>query len=113
MYKFTIMTPVKGIIIAYLALNKDLAKSISDTTVLLFVTIYCLVMSLLTSVKQVFPNNWNAIINGTLWKKSHAWNISIILISSYVNAVINAGDISFHSAIYVERNLEIFKYLQQ
>ena len=33
----------------------------------------------------------------------------MILITSYVNVVINVGDISFH----VERNLEIFKYLQQ
>ena len=53
-----------------------------------------------------------AIINGTL-QKSHAWNISMMLITSYVNLVINAGDISFHSAIYVERNLEMVKYLQQ
>ena len=37
----------------------------------------------------------------------------MILITSYVNVVINVGDISFHSAMYVERNLEIFKYLQQ
>ena len=37
----------------------------------------------------------------------------MILITNYVNVVINAGDISFYSAIYVERNLEIFKYLQQ
>ena len=37
----------------------------------------------------------------------------MILITSYVNVVINAGDISLHSAMYVERNLEMFKYLQQ
>ena len=46
-------------------------------------------------------------------EKSHAWDIYIMLITSYVNVVINAGDIYFHSAIYVERNLQIFKYLQQ
>ena len=33
------------------ALNQDFAKSICDTTVLLFGTIYCLVVSLLMSVK--------------------------------------------------------------
>ena len=53
------------------------------------------------------------MIDGTLWKKSHTWNISVILITSYVDVVINAGDISFHGTIYVERNLEIIKYLQQ
>ena len=37
----------------------------------------------------------------------------MILITSYVNVVINVDDISFHSAMYVERNLEIVKYLQQ
>ena len=37
----------------------------------------------------------------------------MILITSYVNVVINFGNISFHCAMYVERNLEIFKYLQQ
>ena len=37
----------------------------------------------------------------------------MISITSYVNVVINAGDISFHIGICVERNLEIFKYLQQ
>ena len=37
----------------------------------------------------------------------------MILITSYVNVVINVGDISFHSAMYVETNMEIFKYLQQ
>ena len=37
----------------------------------------------------------------------------MILITSFVNAVINVGNISFHGAMYVERNLEIFKYLQQ
>ena len=37
----------------------------------------------------------------------------MILITSYVNVLINVGDISFHSAIYVEKSLEIFKYLQQ
>ena len=31
----------------------------------------------------------------------------MILITSYVNVVINVGDTSFHSAMYVERNLEI------
>ena len=48
-----------------------------------------------------------------LCEKSHAWNIPMILLTSYVNLVINAGDMSFHSAIYVEKNLEIFEYLQQ
>ena len=37
----------------------------------------------------------------------------MILITTFVNVVINVGNISFHSAMYVERNLEIFKYLQQ
>ena len=37
----------------------------------------------------------------------------MILITSYVNVEIHVGDISFHSAMYVERNMEIFKYLQQ
>ena len=37
----------------------------------------------------------------------------MILITSYVNVVITVGDISFNSAMYVERNLEILKYLQQ
>ena len=37
----------------------------------------------------------------------------MILITSYVNVVINVGNISIHNAMYVERNLEIFKYLQQ
>ena len=37
----------------------------------------------------------------------------MILIISYVNVVTNVGYISFHNAMYVERNLEIFKYLQQ
>ena len=43
-----------------------------------------------------------------LCEKPHAWNISMILITSYVNVAINAGDISLRSATYVERNLEIF-----
>ena len=37
----------------------------------------------------------------------------MILITSYVNVAINVGDISLHSAMNVQRNLEIFKYLQQ
>ena len=38
-------------------LSQDLAKLICDTMVLLFGTVYCLVESLLMSVKQFFPNN--------------------------------------------------------
>ena len=34
MYKFIIMTPVKGIIIMHLALNQGLVKSICDTSVI-------------------------------------------------------------------------------
>ena len=72
MYKFTITTPVKEIIIMYLALNQDLAKSICDTTVLLFGTVYCLVVSLFMSVKQFFSKQLNcAIIDGTLWKVTY------------------------------------------
>ena len=46
----------------YLAWSQDLAKSICDTMVLLFGTVYCLVESLLMSVKQFFPNNWNGTL---------------------------------------------------
>ena len=60
---------MQGTIIMYLALNQDLEKSICDTMVLLFGTIYYLVVSLLMSVKQFFSKQLKcAIINGTLWK---------------------------------------------
>ena len=69
MYKFTIMTPVRRIIIMCLGLNQDLAKSTCDTTVLLFGTTYCPVVSLLMPVMQFFPKNLKcAIIEGTLWR---------------------------------------------
>ena len=45
----------QGIFIMYLALNQDLAKSICDTMVLLFGTIYCLMSS------SFFPKNWNML----------------------------------------------------
>ena len=69
MYKFTIMTPVRGIIIMCLGLNQDFAKSTCDTTVLLIGTPYCSVLSLLMPVMHFFPQNPQcAMIEGTLWK---------------------------------------------
>ena len=50
----TLFDTVKGIMIMYLALNQDLAKSICDTMVLLFGTVCCLVGLLLMSVKHFF-----------------------------------------------------------
>ena len=47
------------------------------------------------------------------WWYSHFWNIFMILIPCYVNVVIHPSDNSFDSALYVDRNLEILKYLQQ
>ena len=50
----TLFDTVRGIMIMYLALNQNLAKSICDTMVLLFGTVYYLVGSLLMSVKHFF-----------------------------------------------------------
>ena len=68
MHKFTIMAPVKGTIIMYLALNQDLEKSICDTMVLLLNNI--LSSSVPVDVSQaVFSKQLKcAIINDTLWK---------------------------------------------
>ena len=111
--KFTIITPIKGITIMYLALNQDLTKSICDTTVLLF-GIYCLVVSLLMPHGDVikwkhFPRYWPFVrgihrspMNS---QHKHQWRRALVfsLICARINGWVNnreAGDLRRHRAHY-------------
>ena len=71
-----IMTPVKGIIIMYLALNQDLAKSICNIGVIIWNSILSSGVPIDVS-QAVFSKQLKcAIFNGTL-NKTDVWNAEI------------------------------------